>query len=116
VIADDDPGIREMIMLVLEGRNLRFLQARTGVEALELIQRELPRLVLLDVQMPGLDGVTVCRLVRADDRLADTRVVIITAQDDMRSIHQGQEAGPDVYLTKPFGSVQLREVVDALLT
>ena len=89
LIADDDPGIRVLLRTILRNEGLRLLEARDGEEALQLTLRERPDLLLLDWQMPERDGLSVCRLLRAD---ADTffqrvPIVLITAQAGPREHH-----------------------------
>jgi CheY-like chemotaxis protein len=116
VIADDDAPLRNLIASILTDRHLRTLVAADGVEALDLVRQEHPRLVLIDLVMPKLDGLAVCRAIKADPALADVKVVILTGHNDMPSIHEGRAAGPDLYLTKPFNLAQLRQAVDILLS
>jgi CheY-like chemotaxis protein len=115
VIADDEPLVRNLLTAFLQRRNLRVLYASNGREALDLIRQETPPLVLLDIDMPELDGITVCAQIRADPHLRGTRVIMVTGRDDLTSIQQGRAAEADGYLTKPFQSSALLELVDLLL-
>lgn len=92
-----------------------MLEAENGMEAWSQVQEHRPALVLLDVQMPERTGLDVCRLIRADPTLADTRVVLLTSKAQEVDIAAGVEAGADRYLTKPFSPIELLETVECLL-
>jgi two-component system, OmpR family, phosphate regulon response regulator PhoB len=115
LIADDDPHVRLLITATLAHRPLEILQAETGTQALELVQQHHPRVALLDVRMPELDGFTLCTLIKADPETAATRVVIITSATTIADQEHGRIAGADGYLTKPFSPVKLLELLDRLL-
>ena len=110
LIADDDPGIRMLLLTILRNEGLRLLEARDGAEALQLTLRERPDLLLLDWQMPERDGLSICRLLRADPDTFFHRVpiVLITAQAGPENTAAGFEAGANDYLTKPFAPPQVR--------
>jgi CheY-like chemotaxis protein len=90
VLADDEPLVHQMVGSVLAGRNLALHQAANGVDALELVRRERPHLIIHDVDLPELDGVEVCAAIRADPALAGTKVLILTAGDDLAAIFRGK--------------------------
>jgi CheY-like chemotaxis protein len=115
VIADDEPAMRALLVALLADRPVRVFEARTGTEALALVRAVHPKLVLLDIGMPELDGLAVCTAIKADPQLADTRVVLLTGRDGMPEIHQGQLAGADLYLTKPFSVTEFSALLDVLL-
>ena len=117
LIADDDSGIRVLLRTILRNEGLRLLEACDGEEALQLTLRERPDLLLLDWQMPERDGLSVCRLLRAD---ADTffqrvPIVLVTAQAGPENTRAGFEAGANDYLTKPFAPPQVRTRVRSWL-
>ena len=89
--------------------------ATRGDDALRLVEENRPRLVLLDVEMPGLDGVEVARRIRADEALAGTRIVLLTANSGESDIAAGMAAGADAYLTKPFSPQDLQSQVEQLI-
>jgi len=115
VLAEDDVDIRDLVQIVLEGLNLKVAAVGTGAEALAACREMSPRLLLLDVTMPGMNGLEVCREVRADERLHDLPVIIMTARAQASDVAAGIEAGADTYIIKPFGPIELREHVEALL-
>ena len=116
LIVEDDSTIRAILLMTL--RNAGFTHVKTaarGDEGLEAIRREPPQLVLLDLMLPGLDGLTVCRRVREDASLADVRIVMLTARSENEDIVRGLELGADDYVTKPFSREVLLARIHAVL-
>jgi putative two-component system response regulator len=99
--------------LELEGH--RVIEAHNGIDALEQIRTKLPDMVLLDVMMPELDGIEVCRRFRADHRLRDLPLLLITALDDRQVKLAGLEAGADDFLGKPIDRAEIRTRVRSIL-
>jgi DNA-binding response OmpR family regulator len=113
VVVEDDPNIADLLDLYLRREGFRVLQAADGRYGLELVRRERPRLVVLDVGLPGdLDGLDVCRKLRGE---GDTPVLILTARDDEIDRVLGLELGADDYVTKPFSPRELVARVKAIL-
>lgn len=115
VLAEDDVDIRDLVQIVLEGLDLEVRAVGTGADALAACRDQPPVLLLLDITMPEMDGLQVCREVRADDRLHDLPIIIMTARAQASDVAAGIEAGADTYLIKPFGPIELKEHVEALL-
>lgn len=113
LVVDDDPFIRELILTTLEGvSDFELHQAEDGLQALEVAERERPRLVFMDIDMPRLDGVSACRRLR--EAGSDAMVVMLTAaSEDMRA--PAEAAGADFFLSKPFSPLQLLRLVDRVL-
>ena len=111
LVVDDDAVLRRVVRAVLEADGFRVLEAHNGQQGLELAAREQPRVVILDVMMPGLDGVEVCR--RLDH--GATKVLMLTALGDVTTEVASLEAGARGYLTKPFSSMELLDRVEELL-
>jgi CheY-like chemotaxis protein len=107
LVVDDEDVIRRLIRTVLEADDYEVVEARNGDMALKLANEAHPAVVLLDILMPGIDGVEVCRRL---DHTA-VKVVIITARDDPLLEDACKEAGADAFLTKPFSSVELLDLV-----
>jgi DNA-binding response OmpR family regulator len=113
VVVEDDANIAELVDLYLRRDGFRVLTATDGDAALELVRRERPRMVVLDVGLPGdRDGFEVCRLLRAE---GDCPVLFLTARDDEIDRVLGLELGADDYLTKPFSPRELVARVRAVL-
>ncbi len=115
VIADDKPSMRLLVHATIESDDYMVIEAADGSEAWELIQRHKPSLVLLDVQMPGLSGLEVLRLVKADPDLTATRVILLTSKAQESDVETGLIAGADFYLTKPFSPLDLLTRVEEAL-
>ena len=105
LIVDDEAHIRMLIeqtLEELEDDGVKFLIAENGEEALALITKEKPQLVFLDVMMPKMNGMEVCRRVKKELALTDIYIVLLTAKGQEVDRLKGQEVGADVYMTKPF--------------
>ena len=115
LIVDDDPFIRKLIVTTLEDvAGFESFEASDGDNALAIAAEKSPRLVFLDVNMPGVDGIEACRRLRADAATGSATIVMLTAAggDDVR--RQAREAGADLFLTKPFSPLDLLRLVDEL--
>jgi len=115
LIADDEPNILLSLEFLMKREGLRTCVAADGTQALAAVQRERPDLVLLDVMMPGKSGFEVCQAVRADETLAATRILMLTAKGRETDVAKGLALGADAYITKPFSTRDLVERVRALL-
>jgi two-component system phosphate regulon response regulator PhoB len=115
LVVDDDEDIRSLLRAMLERGAHRVLEAADGEEALEMIARALPDLVLLDLHMPYLDGPEVCRRVKADPATRDLPVLMLTAAVQDENRRRCLDAGADGYLTKPFSPLALINLLDAHL-
>ena len=105
LIVDDEQHIRlliEQTLEELEDEGVELLTAGDGEEALAVIENHRPELVFLDVMMPRRNGFDVCRAIKEDLGLAGTYVVLLTAKGQAYDRQQGEEAGADLYMTKPF--------------
>lgn len=107
LIADDEPNIVISLEFLMKRAGYEVCIARDGQEALDAITRERPDLVLLDVMMPRRDGFEVLQAVRADEALASTRIVMLTARGRDTDVAKGQALGADAYMTKPFSTQEL---------
>jgi len=115
LVVDDEPSIVELVRFTLEDADVRVVEASDGAEALILARRIKPDLVLLDVQMPRLDGLEVCRQLRREPDFAHTPIIMLTAAGQQADRTRGLDAGADEYLTKPFSPLALLALVEALL-
>jgi DNA-binding response OmpR family regulator len=105
LIVDDEAHIRmllEQTLEELEDDGVSFFSAQNGEEAFEIIQEENPQLVFLDVMMPKMNGMEVCRKVKKELGLNNVYIVLLTAKGQELDRQKGQEVGADVYMTKPF--------------
>jgi len=115
VVADDSMTILAMTSSRLERAGYDIVTATRGDDALRLVQETRPRLVLLDVEMPGLDGVEVAQHIRADESLAGVFIVLLTSLSEESHVARGMAAGANAYLTKPFSPQDLQTQVEALI-
>ena len=116
LIIEDDPGIRTVLRLALKGAGYAsILETGLGDEGLEMVRRERPALVLLDLMLPGLDGLSVCREIRRSEKTASTPIVMLTARSSEEDVVAGLELGADDYVTKPFSKAILLARVKAAL-
>lgn len=111
LVVDDDEMIRRLVRAVLEADEFEVAEARDGEAALDLASRAEPSVVVLDVMMPGLDGVEVCRRLDHDK----VKVVILTARDDPKLEAEAKLAGADAFMTKPFAPMELLDLVGELM-
>ncbi|MCL6423942.1 response regulator transcription factor [Brachybacterium sp. JHP9] len=99
LVVDDDQAIAEMVSIVLRGKGFGVVTTADGASALDAFDRLHPDLVLLDLMLPGMDGIEVCRRLR---RSSGVPIIMLTARSDTADVVEGLEAGADDYLTKPF--------------
>ena len=112
LVVDDEPKIVEMVRLYLERDGHRVIVARDGPLALEAFRRDRPDLVVLDLMLPGVDGLEICRTIR---RESEVPIVMLTARAEEVDKLVGLELGADDYLTKPFSPRELAARVRAVL-
>jgi DNA-binding response OmpR family regulator len=115
LVVDDEPILIETIAYNLEQAGYQVITAADGVSALQAAQRELPDLIILDLMLPEMDGIEVCRQLRRDRNTATTPIMMLTAKGDEIDKVVGLEVGADDYVTKPFGRRELLARVRALM-
>ena len=105
LIVDDEAHIRMLIeqtLEELEDEGVNFMTAENGEQALEIIKAEKPQLVFLDVMMPKMNGMEVCRRVKHELKIDGVFIIVLTAKGQELDRQKGQEVGADIYMTKPF--------------
>ena len=115
VVVDDNPASRELIREVLDSPDHLIMEAADGREAMDLILKSDPDLVLMDIQLPGLDGYSVVRQLRQNLRFTGLKVVAVTAFAMQGDREKALAAGFDGYITKPIDTYNLEEQVQELL-
>jgi two-component system cell cycle response regulator DivK len=115
LIAEDRPSSRELIRTVLEGCGYTVFEAPDGRQAVDVARRENPDLLIVDLQMPALDGLGVLAELRRDERFADIPIVALTASAMQGDREKALEAGFTEYITKPVNLRFLREEITRLL-
>jgi len=115
LIVDDDPFIRRLIATTLEDvTSFALHEAGDGAEALAIAARERPALIFLDVDMPNIDGIETCRRLRLAPSTQQTTIVMLTAVHGREVERRAEQAGADLFLTKPFSPLELLRLVDRL--
>jgi len=117
LVAEDDDDILLLVTTRLRRDGFEVVAARDGDEALALVRAQRPQVAVLDIGMPGLDGLEVLARIRADAELRDTRVLLLTAKAQESDVRRGYMVGADAYVRKPFSpadlSARVRELVAA---
>jgi DNA-binding response OmpR family regulator len=114
LVADDDDDILLLVTTRLKRDGFDVVAARNGLEALALAHEHRPVVAVLDVGMPGLDGLEVLAAIRETQALAHTRVLLLTAKAQESDVRRGFDAGADAYVKKPFSPAELAERVRSL--
>ncbi len=104
LVVDDEPDVRLLLRLLMSDAGYEVLDAANGDDALDLVSRARPDVILLDIRMPGTDGMEVCRRIRDQGNLP---VVMVTANDRPTDVEAALEVGADDYVTKPFDEREL---------
>jgi len=115
LIVDDEFDTLRLVGLMLERQGYVIVAAENGQQALQVLKKEKPNLVLLDIMMPGMDGFEVARRIRADDEVSNIPIIMFTAKTQVEDKVAGLEAGADVYLTKPTQPRELFAQVKVLM-
>lgn len=114
-IIEDEPNIVELVKYNLDREGYRTISSGNGRKGLELIRQELPDLVVLDLMLPELDGLTICKQLRSDPQTKGIPIIILTAKSEEADRVLGLEMGADDYVTKPFSPRELAARVRAVL-
>lgn len=115
VVADDDRDIRELVVAKLELAGHEVFAAQNGTEALAKLREDGADLAVLDISMPGLSGVELCKILRSESATAGLPIILLTARAQEHDEEQGVIAGANEYIVKPFSPRALLNRVDALL-
>ncbi|MBN2202312.1 response regulator [bacterium] len=116
LIVDDDPGIRMLLSKFLQREGYEAIAAQNGLEGVELAKKHQPDLIIMDVVMPQMDGLTAARLIKFYKPLSEVPILFLTAKDAEKEIELAQEVRAEVYITKPFDIRQVIQVVRETLT
>jgi DNA-binding response OmpR family regulator len=116
LVVDDEPEINKLVKRIFEKRGYRVLSAADGADALELVAQDRPDLILLDLNLPKIDGWEVCRRLKSDPATRDIPIIMLTAAHaNVDDAHIGLGLGADEYVAKPFVKAVLLHNVDRLL-
>jgi putative two-component system response regulator len=116
LVVDDEPMTRTLLHLMLAPADYEVIEAGDGVEALATIHEFLPDIVVLDVMMPNLDGLSVCRELRQQETTRDLPIILLSAKTTSEAIQEGFLAGANRYLTKPVSRKDLLDSLEELLS
>lgn len=115
LVVDDNPDSVTIMRAILEARHYQIQVANSGAEALDMIQKEAPDLVLLDVMMPEMSGLEVLQRIKDEARTGRLPVILVTAKTHDDDVLSGYQYGADYYITKPFTAKQLLYGIDLVL-
>jgi DNA-binding response OmpR family regulator len=115
LIVDDDPYILMSLEFLMKKNGYDVMIARNGTEALELLQKQIPKLVLLDIMMPDVDGYEICRRIKKTEKLKAVKVVFMSAKTKEADIQKGYDLGASLYITKPFSTRELVKQIHELV-
>ncbi len=116
LVVDDDTLARELIRRMLQIKGWQVAEAADGLEALDHVARNRPDLLILDVMMPRMDGLTVCRRLRGDPESARLPIIMLSAKTQLDAVEAGLRAGADRYLGKPVAMNTLFETVETVMS
>ena len=115
LIVDDEPNIVMALEYTFKKNNFEVFIARDGQEALEILEKQLPDVIILDVMMPMVDGYATIEEIKKDERLAHCKVIFLSAKNKESDIEKGMNLGANLYVVKPFSAKKLVEQVHELL-
>lgn len=115
LLVDDDQDIQEFMTYNLQKANYKVYNALNGEQALEIAQQKRPNLIILDIMMPGMDGISVCEKIRANSKLDNVLICFLTARGEDYSQIAGFDAGADDYITKPVKPAVFLKKIEAML-
>lgn len=115
LVVDDEMYIVNILDFTLAGEGYEVISANNGEDALRTLLKFEPDLVILDVMMPRIDGIEVCRAIKAREESSGTPVILLSAKDREKDREKGMEAGADLYLTKPFSPARLVQEIRNLM-
>jgi DNA-binding response OmpR family regulator len=115
LVADDSPNIREILQMSLENLGYAVILAEDGERAMERFSQDKPDLLIVDVMMPKVNGFQICRRVKSNPATHAIPVILLTARSQQEDVYWGKDCGADEYMTKPFSTKELEQVVARLL-
>lgn len=118
VIVEDTKNVREIISFMLRNRGHEVLEAKTGTEGYDIIKKNKPDIIILDIMLPGMDGFEICSSVKGDSVLKNCKVVILSAVSAGSNVNPEElrkKVNADMFLVKPFKAKELLDAIDHLL-
>src|ERR1700692_1737408 len=111
LVVDDSPTVRKIVQMTLQRERIRVITAGDGLSALTSVADEMPALILLDIQLPRMDGYHICQIIRKNLQFRQIPIIMLSGKDGLFDKMRGRLAGSTEYLTKPFDSVELVNTV-----
>lgn len=115
LVVDDDPYILMSLEFLMKKSGYEVMIARNGTEALELVEKQMPDIVLLDIMMPDVDGYQICKHIKKSDTLKHTKVVFMSAKTKESDIQKGYDLGASLYIIKPFSTREIVKQIKELM-
>lgn len=115
LLVDDEPNILMTLEYTFKKNNFQVFIARDGQEALDILQTQLPEIIILDIMMPNIDGYETLKQIKKDKRLTHCKVIFLSAKNKEKDIEKGLMLGADLYISKPFSIKKLVEQVYELI-
>ncbi len=116
LVVDDDPYILMSLEFLMKKNGFEVMVARNGTEALDIVEKQVPDIVLLDIMMPDVDGYAICKHIKSSKKLKEAKVVFMSAKSKETDIRKGYDLGASLYVTKPFSTRQLLKQVQELIS
>lgn len=115
LIADDEQDIKDVMQMYLEGQGYEVETAYDGLDTLDMVNTWQPQIVLLDIMMPVMDGISVCKKIKSDAATKDIKVVMVSAASKREKEGEAYQAGADGYVLKPFDPADLADIIEKTL-
>lgn len=115
LIVDDEPNIVMSLEYTFKKKGFQVFIARDGSEALEILEKNIPDIIVLDVMMPKVDGYQTIKWIKENEKLADTKIIFLSAKNKASDVEKGLQLGADKYMLKPFSVKKLVSEVNELL-
>ena len=116
LVVDDEEMTRKLLRLMLERDGFVIVEAEDGLEALDMIKREMPDIIIMDVMMPNMDGFSACQALRNKPETAEIPIILLSARAQTEAIRAGLSAGANRYMTKPISKPELVQTIRDLLS
>jgi DNA-binding response OmpR family regulator len=115
LVVDDDPFILMSLEFLMKKNGYDVMVARNGTEAMAIVEKQQPHLVLLDIMMPDVDGYQICKIIKSNPALANIKVVFMSAKTKEADVAKGYSLGASLYITKPFSTREMVVSIAKLL-
>ncbi len=116
LVVEDYDDVRQILRILLETENFRVLEAASGIEALEVLQKERPHVILMDLALPGFDGLEAIRQIRTIDRFQNTPIIVLSAYDQPSTCEAAFRAGSNYFRAKPIDFEELTALLKEILS